>query len=171
MTREEPELAQLMELAGIALAHSVWIVSDGTVLSPVVWKECQGDRTVAVFESFTSDDPVAMARRHVDEIGPEVDRAVVVVDGYVTVGNIGTDALVAEARTAGLTTPLTLLVRYRPADRPGGFAVLGDTLFCGPFDEATGSAYLRLVWAGVEQHKEGARVWKAHLQGDQWRFA
>jgi len=91
-------------------------------------------------------------------------RAVLIYDGFVTLADGKTDALIVDGIDYG--PPLMgfrMAVPYRHANNPAGFAVYRPK-FLGfeglePSWEALGEAFFR----GVERHEKGAAVWNASL--------
>src|SRR5947207_9516269 len=93
------------------------------------------------------------------ETNPEhAAAAALVYDGFVTLKDGKTDALIVQVRDYGRGGSLTIVVPYRPASGKGGFAVYRPKfkVYKGP-DTDLNSVGQRF-FAGVDQHDKGAAV-------------
>jgi hypothetical protein len=150
---------ELVRLAGHFAAHQIRNLrnlSAGEVLFPMLgYEHADGRGGMISFVGEIGRDVLAA-----NEQGAQ--RAVFLVDGYVTLDAGRFDALIVEAVEYGPDeASLTIAVPYRPPASPGGFAVHRPKFF-----ELIGvdRAGLREAFrAGVETHHEAAAVWNAHL--------
>ena len=153
------------ELAGFFAAHAIWCVSDAETLAPIVAYEfSDGSRQMERIETEQLQDAVHHAKEWLTNNPEFASRAVLVYDGFVTLADGKTDALIVDALDYGPPrVGFTMAVPYRHAQSPAGFAVYRPKFlgFDGsePSWEAIGEAFFR----GVERHEKGAAVWNASL--------
>lgn len=93
-------------------------------------------------------------------------RAVLVVDGYITLESGKTDALIVELKDhQDDSRSFSMAVPYRGPGLPGGFAVFRPEFMSFP-GAAGAAAYDDTVQAfcdGVDEDTEGSRVWNEHI--------
>ncbi|MFB9180131.1 hypothetical protein ACFFX1_18480 [Dactylosporangium sucinum] len=150
---------ELGRLAGYFAAHQIRNIrnlSDGETLFPMLgYEHADHGRGATCFVGEIGRD-VLTANEH------GAQRAVFVVDGYVTLDAGKFDALIIEAVEYGPgEASLTIAVPYRPPASPGGFAVHRPKFFqlTGVDRAGLGEAFL----AGVDSHHQAAAVWHTHL--------
>jgi hypothetical protein len=153
------------ELAGFFAAHAVWCVSDGETLVPIfAYESSDGSRQMERIEADELQDAVRHAKDRLASNPEAAARAVLVYDGFVTLPDGKTDALIIDALDYGPPrVGFTMAVPYRHAADATGFAVFRPK-FLGfegvePSWDAIGEAFFR----GVERHEKGAAVWNARL--------
>jgi len=153
------------ELAGFFAAHAVWCVSDAETLVPIfAYESSDGSRQMERIEAAELQDAVRHGKDRLGANPESASRAVFIYDGFVTLADGKTDALIVDGIDYG--PPLagfTMAVPYRHAGNPAGFAVYRPK-FLGfeglePSWEALGEAFFR----GVERHEKGAAVWNISL--------
>ena len=120
-------LQAALRLAGFALAHALWSISDGEPLCPLAIVESGTKRELQRHEGET-EPTVQAARKHLAASG--ADRWVLVGDGYITPVHDERrgdrqDALVADIVDAAENRRLGALVRYRRPDGARPFAAVG----------------------------------------------
>jgi hypothetical protein len=148
------------DLAGYFTAHAVWSVSESNPMMPVLGHERDGQRTLV---RYTGDGAKWLAEN------PEgVERAVLVLDGEITLAGRPTDALLVDARQYGdVVQRLVCVVPYRRHDDPAGFAVYQPRFTkLEHLDEdppMLGEAFFR----GVATHPDGSKVWSARADHSQ----
>ena len=153
------------EHAGFFAAHGIWCVADGGPLTPMLaFERLNGEREMIRFVSGQLEAGVQQGRQWLADNPEGATHAILVFDGFITLKDGKTDALLIEAvqyrpERAGFT----MAIPYRSADDPRGFAVFRPKFlgFEGPrpaFDEL-GQAFFR----GVDKHEEGAKVWNAKM--------
>ncbi len=158
------ELARLMGFLG---AHGVWNLSDGGALLPFVgWEQADGERGHDRVVVADSAEAVARGRGLIEANPWGAVRAALVYDAYVTLPDGRADALMLEGR--GYRIPplaLGLVVPYRPAESPDGFAVHTPR-----FNGAEGGdaepdyeGLRQAIFDGVNSHERAAQVWSAHM--------
>ena len=153
-------MIELARQAGFLAAHAVWCVSDGEPLVPLVGEARGQEHEVRRFAAETLEEGVAQAQAEL--AGTDSDRAVLIYDGYLTIGENRLDSLILEAKTSA-GGRLQMAVPYRPLDSDAGFAVYKPKFLAleghEPDWEELGSAF----FDGVHQHEKGAAVWNEHL--------
>ena len=167
-------MLKTLELAGFFTAHAVLCICGGDPYQPSTITElADGSREINVFNDI---DGARWGRRFFADNPNGADRAVLVMDGYVTLEGWRTDALIVEARLyRGATEEWKLTLPYAPVKKPKGLAKLFGSkpntfkVYRPKFmfgtestpDEqrALGEAFFR----GVDSHKEGSAVWNKHL--------
>jgi hypothetical protein len=154
-----------MELAGFFAAHAVWCVADGATLIPLgAHLNGAGERQMSRFAADRLEEGVQKGHEWLASLPADVEDAVLIYDGYVTLGSWRTDALMVEVRSKAPAAELTMALPYRHADDKAGFAVyrpkfMSHTGSGAPDYAALGEAFFR----GVDQHEQGAKVWNAHI--------
>ena len=153
------------ELAGFFAAHAVWCVSDAETLVPIfAYESSDGSRQMERLEADQLQDAVRHGKDRLTSNLESASRAVLVYDGFVTLADGKTDALIIDAMDYGPPgAGFTVAVPYRHAADAAGFAVFRPK-FLGfegmePSWGAIGEAFFR----GVERHEKGAAVWNASL--------
>jgi hypothetical protein len=156
-------LHDAFHLAGYALAHGIWCVSDGEVLIPMVMQELPGNpqRTLTRLAAMEFQNGVELGRTMLERNEAGAACAVVVFDGYLTVGERRRDALFAEVVVYG---PPQIRVTLGVPYRQGPFVVHRPKVVAidGADASLLGDAFPRL-WEGVDSHAQAAAVWNAHL--------
>jgi hypothetical protein len=150
-------------LAGFFAAHGVWCVSDGEDLIPMVAFE-RGDEASEMrrFEGETLEEAVETAREWAQSNPEAADRLVVIFDGRTELGGGKTDALIVEASSAGGCS-FVMVIPYRNAASPGGFAVHRPKLLSLRGEDSDPSSLVEAFCDGVGKHEYGAPVWNEHL--------
>lgn len=82
-----------VEMAGFFAAHGVWCVSTGETLTPMFAYERPGGRQMDRLVSERAEEAVALGRERLAGRYGDALRAVFVFDGYVTLADGKTDAL------------------------------------------------------------------------------
>lgn len=156
----------LLELAGFALCHGIWTVSDGAALPPAVLVDGPEGRMVARMPADNHGDALLLARGNVESLRGGLARSAVVYDGYVRDRGEPVDCVVVEARIGGQPEVVTVIQRYRPADDPEGFAILGRPMFGGPADEALRARAEGFLDRGIGQHPAAIELWSERWSPD-----
>lgn len=168
------DVRALLELAGYALCQGIWVLQQPMPLPPVVMADGDSGRALVRMSQEPDADALLITRANLDSLGACLKRSVILFDGYVRDGGQAVDAVVAEARLGGRPGVVRVLQRYRPADHPEGFAILGEPLFGQRMPaEIEGPAVMALL-AGMRQHPATRRLWEAHFEADPaspWRQA
>jgi hypothetical protein len=153
------------QLAGFSAAHAVWCVSDGETLIPfIAYESDDGSRQIIRIAHELLQEGVAHGKDWLANNPESAMRAVLVYDGFVTLLEGKTDALIIEGMEFSPSRAgFTMAVPYRLASSPEGFAVHRPK-FLGfeggePSFDSLGAAFFQ----GVDQHEEGSAVWIANL--------
>ena len=123
-----------------------------------------GSRQMIRLAAAQLEDGVAHGRDWLAQNPEGATRAVLVVDGYVTLESGKTDALIVEGvRYVPSRASMTMAVPYRSVEAPGGF-----TVFRPKFMEVEGvepdfSQLGEAFFVGVDGHEKGADVWNRHI--------
>jgi hypothetical protein len=159
-------------LAGFALAHAAWSISDLSgeqLLVPFVVVEHDGARELMHFEADTPEAAVAEGKRAVQMLASRVNAWASARDGLLRTrgGDSAQHVLVVEFGYGEGRDPITVIQPYAPSPASGRFCILGDPMItlggelAGP-DEA--AVWIRLLHEGVHQHSAVADLW-AEWQG------
>jgi hypothetical protein len=152
-------------LAGFIAAHSVWSVSDGQALVPIVGR-LSGEGKVSftrhpaeTFEAAAESAIAARSAKHDGEVA-----SCVAIDGYTELSTGATDAVIISASDAEHPDgDLVLAIPYRPAKL--GFAVHTVKVISAP--ESYGSEVkptMDAFFEGVRTHAQGNSTWSAHAE-------
>ena len=153
-------------IAGFFAAHAIWCVSDGETLQPMLgFAHADERREMARLETETLEEGVRVGLQWLEENPQAVDQAVLIYDGFITLaGEENLDALIIEARRYGEEPGgFTMAIPYRSASDPKGFAVFRPKFVDLENAQAVVMDLSTAFFKGVNQHKEAAPVWKAHL--------
>ena len=179
MTERSEDKRPLMQLAGFAMAHAVWCVSDDEVLIPMMMVESGGHREVLRFQTERLEEGVEEGRRHLVANPDQADRAVLVYDAYLTTEDGRRDALIGEARdfavrardesgeadateggpeSAG-TSIVVIYQPYRPAGSEAGFGVYSPKLEFPAESQVDRQAAAEAFLQGLSAHEKGSEIW------------
>ena len=146
-----------VELAGYFAAHAVWCVSEGEVLVPIFASERPDGRYMDRLVSERVEDAVALGRERLAQDPGGALRAVLVVDGYVTLPEGKTDALLIDGRRYGEPAwSFSMAVPYRHAGDAAGFAVYRPKFLAADGAAADYAALGEAFFRGVDRHERGA---------------
>lgn len=163
-----------VELAGFAAAHAACLIAAGDPLAPIAVSQrgsgaacvtCLDGLSRATSRGGTGDDIAGQALRWLDRNDGAADRAVTVVDGYITIqGESKIDALILDIRS--YTNPvirMKMAVPYRRAVDGARFAVHRPKFIVAQLEghdaAMLGQAFLR----GILGHETGGPLWLASL--------
>lgn len=147
-------------LAGYFVAHGMWSLSDGAMVSPMIAHEGAAGRGFQKFLDGAQD-----AEEYLDSNPQGAERAVLVVDGFFELEGVRRDALIAHVIAYGPPRrSLHIVVPYRPANSDAGFAVhsprFGNPENIAPERlDALGDAF----FSGVVLHTAASPIWTSHL--------
>jgi hypothetical protein len=157
----------LAKQAGFLAAHAVWCVSDGGPLVPFVGMELlDGKQSLLRFvDEEDLERAVNRAKAAFEANDEDALLATLVYDGYITLPQGKTDALILESRVY-CEPPITIamVVPYRNSEHSSGFAVYRPkfTRVAGP-ESPDYEALSEAFFAGVDSHEKGGEVWNRHL--------
>jgi hypothetical protein len=151
-------------LAGFFAAHAVLCVSEGEILIPViVYEGADGSRQVNCIVNEPYQDAVAQGKTWLANNPESALRAVLVYDGFVTLPEGKTDALIIEGvEYSPINAGFTMAVPYRPAGSPERFAIYRPKFLGFEGDEPSFDLLGEAFFQGVDQHEEGSAVWIAN---------
>ena len=152
-------------LAGFALAHAAWSVSDipaGELLVPLAVVEKNGGRQLLRFEAKTQELAIAQAKAELTERQPELDAWAFVREGVISRGTGKEDVLSVDAWAKGMRQPITFVQEFCPYSS-GAFRVRGDAMVIVEGRALEGAEAARLVkqlYEGVLQHPKAGHLWQ-----------
>lgn len=154
------------ELAGFFTAHAFLTLSKCPTFDPILaFVKSDGARNMMRLVGYETPAAVQFGRNWIATNPEEAQCAVLIFDGRIRMDDDNKcDAVIAEAQQiVPEARSFVVAVPYRQFDSPEGFGVhrpkfMGDAPEGMTYDELA-AAFFR----GVDQHKEGAAVWNAHL--------
>jgi hypothetical protein len=158
-------MVNAVELAGFFAAHAFWSLSEASTFNPILaYVTADGQRHMMRLVGHETPQAVEFGRQWIAKNPEAALCAVLIFDARIRLGEDKCDAVIVEAhqlgpeaRTFGLAVP------YRQHDSPEGFAIHRPKFLS---DEPAGTTFDELAAAffrGVDEHKEGAAIWNAHL--------
>jgi hypothetical protein len=157
-------LSDAAELAGSALAHAVWCMSeeDEGPFAPTVAYDGAEGRKFLMFDDEDYDAAVERGQAWMAANPQGATRAVLVCDGYTDRNGTLVDALIAEVVDYGGQQSFIVTVPYRPVASEAGFAVFGARFMLA--DEAIDQAPLLAAFGrGIATHEDAAAAWINHF--------
>jgi hypothetical protein len=153
-------------LAGFFAAHAVWSVSDGETLIPIyAYDGSDGQRHMQRLQAESFDDAIQTGRTELKANTVGATNAVLIYDGYLTLGDERLDALFLEIHSYGdRLERYVLAIPYRPKTDTTSFTVFRPKLLEVPEGrENQLEPFLESFWAGVDSHKQGSEIWNASI--------
>jgi hypothetical protein len=151
-------------LAGFFTAHAVWSIAEGGPLAPVFgFLRHSGLREFTRLEQDPLEAAVAAGQALLAGNDEGFHAAVLVYDGYVTLPSGRRDALIIEARRypeAAAMEGFDMVLPYRPAGDPAGFAVHRPKFVDLDDPEGRSLVLSTAFFRGVNEHREAAPVWR-----------
>ena len=152
-------------LAGFLAAHAIWSVSDGETLIPILGYV--GEDEKRVMNRLVGPDAAAAVAQGKEQLASnpmDANDAVLLYDGFITVGDRKLDAIIIEIRAYfSPQSEATLAVPYTPKGS-GTFRVHKPKVLvwkdCEDFDLERA---LNAFWTGVGAHEQGNKIWAAAL--------
>ena len=155
----------IIKLAGFALAHAAWSVSKGETLCTMAFTENGSNRQLFRFEADTIPESVEIGRQHLNDLQAELERWILVFDGYVTLGDEKLDALVMQLWSHRPETLARIVQPYRPRTRLRRFKVLGNPIFADSAGALREDAnYQQWFLDGVHEHPKVSELWEKWYQ-------
>ena len=150
----------LADPTGRFLAHSVWCVADPEVFIPLIGHEKAGKRGLLRLAGTTLEDSVASGRAWLAANPEGVERAVLIFDAYLTVGDRKMDALFVRAVEFG-DQPITVEIAlpYKPGGTAEGFRVGSPKVLANEGIGESWDEFFAQFWKGVKSHAEAATAW------------
>lgn len=160
-------MTDTFEIAGYFGAHAVWCVAEAETLIPMLAVQ-RRDASLQMtrFEGAKLDEAVNDARQQLEANAEGNIRAALLYDGYVTLPEGRTDAVVVELVEYDSGRRASLALPYRHASRPDGFAVFRPKFLKMP-EGSDARALGEALFRGVAKHEKGAAVWAKYLDESQ----
>lgn len=116
---------ELMDVMFAALDHAVGSIAHaGGPMTPFVLC-AEGDRAeLHRFVAATVEEGLERAREFVQSLGPEISQVALAYDGYVTIDDVRSDAVMIEVQAAGTPTSDVFAQRYEIAG--GSLSEIGN---------------------------------------------
>jgi hypothetical protein len=151
------------QLAGFFAAHAIWCISDGAILIPILaYTGPNDERKMERIDAgeFSASVKIGKDRLATNEM--DANDAVLVYDGYITIDEVKTDALIIDMRAYfSPRSEATMAIPYTPKTS-GKFVVHRPKLLtwkdCEDFNM---DAAFEAFFDGVDSHEKGAAVWEA----------
>lgn len=153
-----------LSLAGFALAHAAWSVSDlleGEFLVPLAMIEKGGRRELHRFAAETQEQAIANGKTAMDKLSAKVDAWAFAREGQLNEGNGYADAISVDAWAKGMTAPISFVQKFRPL-ASGKFGLLGDpwVVIDGKLQDPSASGdLLTKLKSGIQSHSKAAEHW------------
>jgi hypothetical protein len=155
-------------LAGFALAHAAWSVSDlteGERLIPLAMIEKAGKRELHRFEAETQEQAIATGRAEMDRLSAKVDAWAFAREGRFNEGSGYVDVISVDAWARGMTESISFVQKFRPF-ASGKFSLLGDpwVVIDGTLQNpaASGDLIAKLN-RGIQSHPKAYEHWSEWL--------
>lgn len=153
------------DLAGFFAAHAVWCISDGDTLIPLLaYIDEDGQRQLdrLVYEELR--EAVEEGRKRLTSNEMSATDAVLVYDGYLSIDDEKTDALILEIRDYGSAeSEFVIGIPFTPHST-GEFRVHRPKILawedCDNFDL---DQVMESFFLGVSTHEKGSEIWDAAL--------
>jgi hypothetical protein len=158
-------MERAVELAGFFAAHAVWIVCEGDTLVPLLaFQKRDGTQEFRVLEGGLLEEAVARGQEWLAKNPEDVAFAVLIYEGFLTLGSGRTDALVVEVRRFdAVDDNLRMAIPYRHATAAGRFAVHRPKFLEAGRPNPDFGALGEAFFLGVGQHEKGSAIWNSHL--------
>ncbi len=150
-----------LKMAGEMASHAIWSVSSGETLMPIFgYLKSDNSHTM---QRLVMDPEQAMelGEQKMSNLDEDVLGAAFIKDGFVTLDNGKTDALIVDVRFAGdAEKQMQFIIPYRNARHPKGFAVhrLQLTRLDGIPSDGSDSL-VDAFFDGIESHPQGGKIW------------
>ena len=167
----DPSLVKTVELAGFFAAQGICSVSDqaGPLIPMLATEKPGGERQMTRMVAEQPEDAIEQGKESLKANAEGASHAVLVWDGHLKLFEGETDALLLSMKMYGpATQSLTMIVPYRSATEPGGFAIRRPQFvsFAGPATPAY-SELAAAFYRGVGGHERGAEIWNRHMDASQ----
>ncbi|MEM7469078.1 MAG: hypothetical protein AAF387_19640, partial [Pseudomonadota bacterium] len=162
-------MRELFQLVGETAAQSIWSVSVGDALTPLLTTlNKDGDANYMRLAMDDSAEAVRYGHDKLNRVDEEKIGAVFVADGLVSLESGKTDALVVDVRIyADSVVKCQMVIPYRSAKSPKGFAVHRPQITeLENIDRIKFQPLLEAFFAGVESHQQGGKIWQQYYIDD-----
>jgi hypothetical protein len=154
-------------VAGFALAHATWSVSDleeGELLCPLAFVQRSDRLDLARFEAPSQEQAISNGKEAMRRLDSSVAAWAFAREGLYRENSDGVDVISVDFWAPGMGSPATLLQRFVPNAGTGKFRLIGEpTLVVDGVAQRPeeASASLELVLSGVQQHPKVASLWNS----------
>lgn len=158
-----PEAALL--IAGFALAHATWSVSDlpkTELLCPLAIVDAHGNRQLTRFEAESQEKAIAAGKAAYAEWSANSDGWAFAREGLIREPGGPVDVISVDFWAVGMPRPQTIIQHFRRANSSGGFKVLGppELVIDGTIQTASQAQRgVNEVMKGVMLHAKVAPLW------------
>jgi len=158
----------LILLAGFALAHAVWSVSDlpkGELLVPLAMVEESGQRKLLRFEADTQEVAIAKGKALLAQQEQSLDSWAFAREGQFKEGDRYVDVISVSAKVRGMAEPIVFVQRFRPFST-GQFQLIGDPMVIisgNVLPQSEAALYLKSLREGVNSHAKVAPLWQGWI--------
>lgn len=160
-------MKEVFEVVGETVAQSIWNLSAGGTLIPLLSTvDEDGHANYMQLAMDNSDDAIRYGRDKLDRHEEGKIGAVFVADGYITLEDGTTDALVLEVRVyRDIVIRCQMVIPYRSANSVNGFAILKPQVTAlENIDEIKLQPLLEAFFLGVEAHDKGSKIWHEYYR-------
>ena len=154
----------LMLLAGFALAHASWSISDlpkGELLCPVAVIEKSGQRQLVRFEAESQEKAIREGKAAMAKFQSEVDAYAFAREGQYKENGRYVDVILVDAWAKGMAKPVNLIQKIKPFSS-GKFQIVGEPWVVVNGKQLDGPQAALLVsqlQSGIKQHGAVAPLW------------
>lgn len=139
MTEASPFSDAYLELIELTMNHALESISEGGPLVPFVIYTAGGEQSIQRFlveegDGFNLQKSVEQGREFMASLGGKADIACLAVDGFLTLDEGRTDAIIVHAFETGMDASYYFGQGYRSADDPEGFDLVGEGVVAGDAD-------------------------------------
>lgn len=152
-----------LHLAGFALAHAAWSVSDlpqGELLCPLAFVQSDEGRELVRFEADTQEQAIANAMSTLEKEKARGKSWAFVREGLLRRDEEKIDVLLTSVWAPGMPDPLHLAQPFEPFAKRGKFRLLGELQLLDVEGPIEGRETIRqIVRQGILQHPKVGRLW------------
>jgi hypothetical protein len=150
-------------LAGFALAHAAWSISDTTdLLVPLAMLERDGKREVMRFEADTQEEAILRGKAKMAALGEVFDCWAFAREGLLNEKGNKIDVISVDIGVKGTKSQVTIIQRFEPHAKTKHFRFLGDpeiVIDGAVQDSRNVKGILESIRRGVSQHSKVAPLW------------
>jgi ribonucleotide monophosphatase NagD (HAD superfamily) len=155
-------------LAGFALAHAAWSVSDTTpaeLLVPLTFVEQNGQRALRRYEAPTQVEAIRRGKAEALELSRTADAWAFAREGALRVPATNPDTqdvLVIDLWAKGMVASATLVQRFERSTDRTHFRIVGKpviTISGHELDSVAAERLVKVIHQGIATHKKVAALW------------
>ena len=158
-------MREVFQLVGETAAQSIQSVSGGDELIPLLTTvDKYGNANYMRLAMDDSADAVRFGKDKLDRNDDDKLGAVFVADGFVTIDDGKTEALVVDVRIyTDQVAKCQMVIPYTPAKSVKGFAIhRPQVLSMENIEQAKFQPLLDAFFLGIEEHEEGRKIWQEY---------